>query len=88
DKIFLLSQEEVYGTGENSQDEGTQYEYFKNLTDAQRVKYLANGTITYWWLRSPYSGHAGTVRIVNSSGALYLSTAVGGFGVAAAWTIY
>lgn len=26
DKIFLLSREEIFGTGENSQDEGTQYE--------------------------------------------------------------
>ncbi|MEG1193821.1 MAG: DUF6273 domain-containing protein [Clostridia bacterium] len=88
DKIFLLSQEEVYGTGENSQDEGTQYEYFKNLTNAQRVKYLANGTPTYWWLRSPYSGSAYRVRVVDSTGALNSYGAVNGSGVAAAWTIY
>ncbi|MEG2860430.1 MAG: DUF6273 domain-containing protein [Clostridia bacterium] len=35
------------------------------------------------WLRSPNSGNANNVRIVNSTGALNNNNAVGGFGVAA-----
>lgn len=88
EKIFLLSRKEIFGTGENSIDEGTQYPYFAGLTDAQRIKYFSNGTPYHWWLRSPYSGDAYHVRLVNSTGALYDGIALYGYGVAAACSIY
>lgn len=87
DKIFLLSRKEIFGVGENAQDEGTQYPYYVGLSDEQRKKYNASGTVNYWWLRSPYSGYATYVRVVGQSGALDDGTAVVANGVAAACTI-
>ena len=64
DKLFLLSEVEVFNSTENSATgEGSQYAYYGSGYSA--VKTL-NGTGTCWWLRSPmrtsdYSFCASTV---------------------------
>lgn len=71
DKVFLLSRKNVYGTDEFSGiSEGEYLAYFNGATNADRIKYQ-NGTARYWWLRTPYSGNADTVRVVTTSGALH-----------------
>ena len=53
DKLFLLSEVEVFNSTENSADgEGSQYAYYG--AGGSTVKTL-NGTATSWWLRSPMS---------------------------------
>ena len=73
DKVFLLSETEVFGSNTNSagNTEGTQYEYFK--TSSNRVKYRGNATIEgstgTWWVRSPYSNSATIFCCVDISGS-------------------
>lgn len=51
DKLFLLSEQEVYNSHSSSYNgEGTQYAYYK--TSSNRIKKL-NGSSKSWWLRSP-----------------------------------
>lgn len=79
EKIFLLSRSEVFAGKENNVDEGSPYPYYKNYSDytsenagndKNRIKYNSGGTSYYWWLRSPVTGHASSVRYVDPSGAL------------------
>lgn len=68
DKVFLLSRKNVYGSDEWAAiSEGEYLEFFKNVSNADRIKYQ-NGTARYWWLRTPYSGAAYHVRHVYASG--------------------
>lgn len=51
DKLFLLSEKEVFNSYSNSYNgEGTQYAYYR--TSANRIKKL-NSSSKSWWLRSP-----------------------------------
>lgn len=53
DKLFLLSQREVFGNSEDVADfEGKQYPYFEN--EENRIAYRNNKNTSWWWLRSPY----------------------------------
>lgn len=79
DKFFLLSRSEIYAGNEYSDcDEGSPYPYFANYSDytspntgvdKNRIKYK-NGAPQWWWGRTPYSGNAGIVRIVDAAGQL------------------
>ena len=70
DKVYLVSRKDVYGTDEyNDISEGSQLEYYKNTTNADKIKYQS-GSARYWWLRTPYSSHACNVRFVYSSGGV------------------
>ena len=54
DKLFLLSEVEIFGSTTNSAaGEGTQYDYYK--AGNSKVK-KQNGSATYWWERSPFAG--------------------------------
>jgi hypothetical protein len=69
-KIFLLSATETsFSFGTMPSGEGAELAYFKgcadNGQDSKRVAYL-NGSVTNWWLRSPYCGN-------DSHGALYVN---------------
>lgn len=89
DKMFLLSRTEVFCTPEYSAyPEGAPLKYYKlfsdltsagNGADSNRTK-LLNGSPRYWWLRTPYSSHAGNVRIVHPDGSLTGSTAYNSYG--------
>lgn len=51
DKLFLLSEIEIFGSVSHSKSgEGTQYDYYK--AGNSNVKKL-NGSANYWWERSP-----------------------------------
>ncbi len=59
DKIFLAAEIEIFGTAPNScLDEGTQYQYYKNVT-ANRYKmpkWNSSTSSHVYWGRSPYTG--------------------------------
>lgn len=95
EKFFLISRSEAYAGNENGIEEGTPYEYYSlgsDLSaagtgdDSNRIKYRG-GSATYWWLRSPYSGNGGYVRVFIPSGNLSNLSADNSFGVAPACNI-
>lgn len=70
DKVFLLSRKNVFGSDEYSNvPEGELLEYFNGATNADRIKYQS-GTARWWWLRTPISGGANHVRLVNTDGTV------------------
>ena len=92
-KMFLASTTEVGLANENNIAEGTLLALFSN--NASRVAYptaqcVSNSEYTdanfstskgwYWWLRTPYSSDAHSVRCVNSDGSLSYSNACNGGG--------
>jgi hypothetical protein len=79
DKVWLPSMTEVYGSNNNNVAEGSQFEYWKDTTNAAKIKYQGS-TARYWWLRGPYPGDASNVRRVRTSGALSYNDAYGAGG--------
>lgn len=79
DDLFLLSEIEIFGTTTYSvAGEGTQYEWYKaGNTKVKKV----NGSASYWWERSPYSGNANYFCFVGSGGAADYGSASGSGGV-------
>jgi hypothetical protein len=68
DKLFLLSEIEIFGSDENSgKGEGTQYDYYK--VGNRRVKNYIDGSTIEWWERSPYNGNKRFYCCVNYKGA-------------------
>ena len=105
DKLFLFSLAEIYsqrgisksdnsnisGNADTYQEEGTQYEYFKELLgdadpyddNEEIIKRKANGGgSTYvWWLRSPYIGGTTNFRLVYYDGNVISNSAGITYGV-------
>ena len=99
DKLFLFSLAEIYsprgisksdnsnisGNADTYQEEGTQYEYFKELLgdadpydDNEEIikrKDNGSGSSYTWWLRSPSIGKTSTFRYVLVSGSVYYNGA-------------
>ena len=76
-KSFLLSGYEVGWTTSNNSYfpiDGACLSYFSGTepTDTKRCGYL-NGSVTSWWLRSPYSGNTSNVFYVRTDGGTYRS---------------
>ena len=66
DKLFLLSEIEIFGRGRNSMSgEGTQYDYYK--AGNSKVKKL-NGSAVAWWDRSPRASSSAAFCLVGSGG--------------------
>ncbi len=66
DKLFLLSEVEIFGsTTYSAAGEGTQYDYYK--AGNSKVK-KENGYAAAWWERSPYAGNSIAFCMVNSNG--------------------
>lgn len=79
DDLFLLSEIEIFGTTTYSvAGEGTQYEWYK--AGNSRIKKV-NGSASYWWERSPYSGSTTLFCYVDSSGDADYNYAYGSYGV-------
>lgn len=79
DDLFLLSEIEIFGTTTYSvAGEGTQYEWYK--AGNSRIKKV-NGSVYYWWERSPRSGDTNAFCIVNSYGNATADNASGSYGV-------
>lgn len=67
DKLFLLSEVEIFGsTSYSAAGEGTQYDYYK--AGNSKVK-NRNGSAAYWWERSPSGSGSTRFCYVNSSGS-------------------
>jgi hypothetical protein len=83
DKLFLLSEVEIFGSTTYSvSGEGTQYAYCKaNNTASDRVK-TVNGSASYWWERSPYASSSTYFCSVASIGGASSSNASYSIGVA------
>ena len=80
DKLFLLSEVEIFGFVDVSfAGEGTQYDYYK--AGNSKVKKV-NGTNNYWWDRSPYSKDTVFFGIVNTNGISAVYAAPVNLGVA------
>ena len=80
DKLFLLSEVEIFGsTTHSAAGEGTQYDYYKagNSKDKNR-----NGSATEWWERSPRASASSRFCMVVSGGNASSSTAGHALGVA------
>lgn len=80
DKLFLLSEIEVFGTTHYSfAGEGKQYDYYK--AENSKIKKV-NGSAKYWWERSPSGSHSAYFCDVNSNGNATYDGAIGAVGVA------
>ena len=99
DKLFLFSLAEIYsprgisksdnsnisGNADTYQEEGTQYEYFKELLgdadpydDNEEIikrKDNGSGSAYGWWLRSPNVGNTSGFRCVTTDGGVYYNIA-------------
>lgn len=83
DKLFLLSEVEVFGAKTNSfKDEGTQYDYYKAGNSAIKT---VNGTAQYWWLRSPYNDNTTYFCVCKSDGKCSYTNSYNAYGVAFAF---
>lgn len=66
DKLFLLSEVEIFGSTRYSvAGEGTQYDYYK--AGNSKVK-NRNGSAASWWERSPYASYSTRFCLVNGNG--------------------
>lgn len=80
DKLFLLSEVEIFGSTTYSEaGEGTQYDYYK--AGNSKVK-KRNGSAAYWWERSPRGSYSASFCIVNSYGNADYNSASNARGVA------
>ena len=83
DKLFLLSEIEVFGSISNSKSgEGTQYNYYK--AGNSKVK-KRNGSANSWWERSPNKDRTTKFCTVSLNGTSDWDAAGDGFGVAFAF---
>ena len=77
DKLFLLSESEIFGSNQYSADgEGAQYAYY--AAGNSRIKKV-NGSAYDWWLRSPCIEDVDSYCIVSSGG--YRSYKASNYGV-------
>jgi hypothetical protein len=80
DKLFLLSEVEVFGsTSYSAAGEGTQYDYYK--AGNSKVK-NRNGSAASWWERSPYASYSTRFCLVNGNGGANYIAASDARGVA------
>lgn len=93
DKVFLLSQVEVYAGTEGTTTGEKPYAYYSALAEAPtaaelegRIKYLG-GTARYWWLRSPNLGYSNSARSVSPAGSMSNYNTHASFGVSPACCI-
>lgn len=70
DYFALPSEKEIFGTttyaNSTAESSNSQFEWYK--TSANRVKKV-NGSVYYWWERSPRSGNSGNFCLVGSDGS-------------------
>ena len=80
DKLFLLSEVEIFGaTSYSAAGEGTQYDYYK--AGNSKVK-NRNGSAAFWWERSPNASNSTGFCVVFSDGVAYRGGAGSARGVA------
>lgn len=80
DKLFLLSEIEIFGSVSYSRSgEGTRYDYYK--AGNSKVKKF-NGSASRWWERSPYKKNRSSFCLVYSGGNVDYDSASIAVGVA------
>ena len=80
DKLFLLSEVEIFGsTNYSAAGEGTQYDYYK--AGNSKIK-KRNGSAAGWWDRSPYASNSQYFCRVSDTGAASYNRASLDYGVA------
>lgn len=80
DKLFLLSEVEIFGSTTYSvAGEGTQYDYYK--AGNSKIK-KQNGGTEYWWERSPRDNTSSFFCMVDREGSVYNISASRAGGVA------
>lgn len=83
DKLFLLSEIEIFGNNVNSYSgEGTKYDYYK--TNSNNVK-RRNGNAIDWWERSPSKKNTNSFCTVSNRGLNAQHYAENSYGVAFAF---
>ena len=99
DKFFLPSRPELFGGSDNASDKGTVWDFYKlnsdnpsassvSGADSNRIKrYTSNGSVGWWWMRSPYAGHGHGVRYVHADGRVHINGANNSYGVAPACVV-
>ena len=84
-KIFLLSDREVGYTQSNVNqyivNDGAKLSYFQDGNGTTEKIAKLNGSATYWWLRSPYTGDSTYAWRVNSGGNAYDGDCASAYGV-------
>ena len=85
DKLFLLSEVEIFGSTTYSfAGEGSQYDWYKaGNTKVKKV----NGSVDAWWERSPASGYTADFCMVDSINNANLSNAIHSRGVSFAFCV-
>lgn len=80
DKLFLLSEVEIFGsTSHSAAGEGTQYDYYK--AGNSKVK-NRNGSAANWWERSPHASNSTRFCLVSGNGIADYRYASNAYGVA------
>lgn len=88
DKVFLLSEIEIFGTTTYSAaGEGTQYDYFTTTSNRYKKPAYTGYNSAYWWERSPYVSDASVFCDVGRSGIADLSGAGYAYGLAPAFCL-
>ena len=83
DKLFLLSEIEIFGSVSYSKSgEGTQYDYYKAGISTVKNR---NGSAYYWGERSPNGRYSSDFCIVDSKGYAYYDYARNASGVSFAF---
>ena len=90
-KVFLLSGYEVgWTTSDNSYfpRDGAKLDYFGSGSGGNSKRVAYNGSsAAVWWLRSPYTGVASYVWVVNSDGSYYYWGYLNSYGVRPAFVL-
>ena len=84
-KIFLLSDREVGYTQSNVNqyivNDGAKLSYFQDGNGTTEKIAKLNGSATYWWLRSPYTGGSTYAWLVSSDGYADYNSCTSTYGV-------
>ena len=88
DKVFLLSEDEVFGSATYSTgNEGVQYPYYAIASNRIKYQDTARTSASYWWERSPCSSYSTAFCFVGSSGSAYIDAASNTYGLAPAFCL-
>ena len=86
DEFYLASEMEIFNENRDVADDSKVFPFYVGAGNADRIKYR-DGSAAHWWLRTPYSGYAHSVRRVYSDGTVSGYGAILSHGLAPACTI-
>ena len=86
DEFYLASTKEIFNANWDVADDSVVFPFYEGAGNADRIKYR-DGSAANWWLRTPNSGGAYSVRLVYSDGTMRGDDAHDAHGLAPACTI-